>query len=96
MTRMDILETFSRQFLISQNKASFLLETILEEIFYSLSHEKSLKVSSFGTFMIHTKKQRMGRNPKTGKGAVISARKSLSFRGSQLLKDKINRKMASA
>ncbi|MGL6187842.1 MAG: HU family DNA-binding protein [Holosporales bacterium] len=96
LTRMDILETFSRQFMLSQTKASFLLETILEEVFNSLMEKNSLKISSFGTFIVHQKKQRLGRNPKTGKDAVITARKSLSFRGSQILKDKISRRMARA
>ena len=95
LTRIDLSEIFTRQFVVPQNKAVFLIEAILDEIFINLNHERMLKISCFGTFIIHQKKQRIGRNPKTGEEAVITARKSLSFRPSQLLRDKINRRMAS-
>jgi len=92
ITRTDFHELFSKQLFIPQSRAVMLTEVILEEIYQSLSMHETLKISSFGTFLVHQKSPRMGRNPKTGEEAVISARKSLSFRPSQLLRDKVNRR----
>jgi integration host factor subunit alpha len=94
LTRIEIINSFSKHLTISQNQSSFLMENILAQIFQALGQDNILKISSFGTFVVHEKKERIGRNPKTGKEAIISARKSISFRGSELLKDKINRKKA--
>ncbi len=49
-----------------------------------------MKITGFGTFKVHSKKERMGRNPKTSEPAVISARKTVSFKSSRLVKNKIN------
>ncbi|MGL4427282.1 MAG: HU family DNA-binding protein [Alphaproteobacteria bacterium] len=92
ITRTDFHELFAKQLFIPQSKAVSLTEIILEEVYQSLSLHSTLKVSSFGTFLVHQKSPRVGRNPKTGEEAVISARKSLSFRPSQLLRDKVNRR----
>ena len=92
ITRTDFHELFSKQLFIPQNRAVMLTEVILDEIYQSLCSHEVLKISSFGTFLVHQKSPRMGRNPKTGEEAVISARKSLSFRPSQLLRDKVNRR----
>lgn len=96
ITRVDFNDLFSRHFFIPPGKAIALTEIILEEIYKALCEEKVLKISSFGTFLVHDKAPRMGRNPKTGKEAVITARKSLSFRPSHLLRDRVNRKPASS
>lgn len=92
VTRIDFQELFAKHFFLTQNKAAFLTEAIIEEIYQCLFEEPVLKISSFGTFMVHEKNARVGRNPKTGQEAVITARKSLSFRPSQILKDRINRR----
>ena len=93
ITRTNFCDSFSSQFLLQQSRACFLLEIIIDEIIDSLSSTETLKISSFGTFVVHHKKQRLGRNPKTGQEALISARKSISFRPSQILRDKVARKM---
>lgn len=92
ITRVDFNELFSRHFFVPQGKAVALTEIILEEIYQALCQDKVLKISSFGTFLVHEKAPRIGRNPKTGKEAVITARKSLSFRPSHLLRERVNRK----
>jgi integration host factor subunit alpha len=93
LTRSDLILQFSRQLLIPQNQASFLIEAIIQQIFSALNEDSSLKISSFGTFLVHKKRQRVGRNPKTGTEALITPRKSVSFRTSQILKARINRRM---
>jgi integration host factor subunit alpha len=91
ITRTDFNNLFSKQLFLPQGKAAALTEVILDEIHMALFKERDLKISSFGTFLVHNKAPRMGRNPKTGKEAVITARKSISFRPSHLLRDKVNR-----
>lgn len=93
LTRMDLIAHFSRQLLIPQNQSSALIEAIIQQIFNALHKNKHLKISSFGSFLVHDKKPRTGRNPKTGEQALITARRSVSFRTSQILKARINRKM---
>jgi len=67
-----------------------LVESLLDEITNALVKEGHVKISSFGTFHIRTKSERIGRNPKTGKEVMITPRKSLSFRASHLLKESVN------
>ncbi len=64
---------------------------MLEQISGTLARGESVKISSFGTFSVHDKAQRIGRNPKTGKEAPILPRRVLVFRASHVLKDRINR-----
>lgn len=91
ITRTNFIYLFSKQLFLSHGKAVEILESILEETYLALTYDKTLKISSFGTFLVHQKSERLGRNPKTGEDAVITARKSLSFRPSHLLREKVNR-----
>lgn len=75
---------------ISREECADLVESVLREIMDHLSDGEPVKISSFGSFMIRDKNERMGRNPKTGEEAVISSRRVLSFRASQVLKDRLN------
>ncbi len=71
-------------------------ETLLDEFFSiileHLKENKKVKISKFGTFSVKLKKEREGRNPKTKKTALISARKTVSFKASKELKNYINNK----
>ena len=67
---------------VSNEQASEVLEKTLEEIRKALVAENKVKISSFGTFSILHKKERPGRNPRTGKDAKISSRRVISFRAS--------------
>lgn len=96
LTRIELTNIFSRQLLLSHGKSVLLVEAIIQQILYALHANNHLKISSFGTFIVHEKDKRKGRNPKTGKEAVIVARRSLSFRASQILKKKISTKMKQA
>ena len=87
LTRAEISETISDKAKISRQKANDLLESVLDEMIIGLKKEKMLKLSSFGSFSIRQKKDRIGRNPKTGKEVVIQPRKTVSFKSSHILKD---------
>ncbi|MEO1291911.1 MAG: integration host factor subunit alpha [Pseudomonadota bacterium] len=75
---------------ISREESAFLVETVLQEVSDALVRGETVKLSSFGTFEARDKKQRVGRNPKTGVEATISPRTVLLFRASSVLKERIN------
>ena len=90
LTRADLTESVYRNIGLSRNESSDLVETVLEEICSCLESGEEVKLSSFGTFSVHAKSQRVGRNPKTGIEAVITSRRVLSFRPSHILKDRVD------
>ena len=77
---------FSKQ--ISEN----LVEDFLSLILINLKKEKKIKISKFGTFILRSKKQRIGRNPKTKESKIISSRNVVSFKPSKYFKEYINLK----
>lgn len=68
------------------------MENLFEMIRESLEHGQDIKLPGFGNFMVRQKRQRIGRNPKTGEAIPITARKVISFKPSQILRDRVNRK----
>ncbi|MSO85131.1 MAG: integration host factor subunit alpha [Rhodospirillales bacterium] len=97
ITRAQLGEAVYQEVGLSRNESADLLETVLNEISGALSRGESVKISSFGSFSIRNKGQRVGRNPKTGEEVPILPRKVLVFRPSQVLKSRINqRKTAGA
>ena len=93
ITRADLTEAVYQEVGLSRNESSQLVESVLLEIAKSLSRGEPVKVSSFGTFSVRDKGQRVGRNPKTGEEVPIMPRRVLVFRASHVLKDRINRTM---
>ena len=92
LTRIEIADTINKDIGISRSESSYFVDIIVNEIVKSLVDKKLLKISSFGTLKTRYKKERIGRNPKTGVEAVISPRTTLSFVASKVLKNKINNK----
>lgn len=90
LTRAVVAEKIAKDLGLTQQKSSEIFETILNELTSVLAQGESVKISSFGTFTANDKRPRMGRNPKTGVAAVITARRVLSFKASHILKDQIN------
>ena len=90
ITRADLSQAVYEQVGLSRNESSDLVETVLEEICKSLERGDMVKISSFGTFQVRSKNQRVGRNPKTGEEVPIMPRRVLTFRASNVLKDRIN------
>jgi len=76
---------------MSRKEAALLVELLLDTLRETLLSGESVKISSFGSFIVRRKKDRVGRNPHTGKSLVIPARKVLTFKPSQLLRDLLNR-----
>ena len=91
LTRQDISEALYRHVGLSKYESAQMLETVLEHISNALIDGKSVKLSSFGTFTSRQKRERIGRNPKTGVAATINARRVISFKPSKLMKARINK-----
>ena len=85
-TRNDIIEAISDNVGLSFSDSSVIIEEIFELIISELEQGKNVKISSFGTFSVRHKKQRIGRNPKTGIEASINARNVVTFSSSNILK----------
>lgn len=90
ITRADLAEAVYEEVGLSRNESSDLVEAVLDEISDTLVSGENVKISSFGSFSIREKGERIGRNPKTGVEVAISPRKVLVFRASHVLKDRIN------
>ncbi|MCK5575184.1 MAG: integration host factor subunit alpha [Sphingomonadales bacterium] len=90
VTRADLSEAVYREVGLSRNESSDLVESILGKISDHLVEGENVKISSFGSFMVRHKGGRIGRNPKTGQEVPISPRRVLTFRPSQVMKEKIN------
>lgn len=90
ITRAQLSEAVYQEVGLSRNESADLLEMVLEEISTALAQGEVVKISSFGSFSVRQKGQRVGRNPKTGEEVPILPRRVLVFRPSQLLKSQIN------
>src|SRR5215470_14166588 len=90
LTRADLTEAVFNVVGLSRNESSQMVEDILEEVCGALSRGETVKLSSFGTFQVRQKSQRVGRNPKTGDEVPIAPRRVLVFRPSHVLKAQIN------
>ena len=91
LTRADLAELIYSEVGISKTEASEIVDQFFEEIITDLTEGNSVKLTSFGTFSIRNKKERIGRNPKTKEEAIIDARRVISFRASKELKKRINK-----
>jgi integration host factor subunit alpha len=90
VTRAQLAEVVYQEVGLSRNESAELVETVLEEISDALERGEIVKISSFGSFSVREKGERVGRNPKTGEEVPILPRKVLVFRASHVLKDRIN------
>lgn len=90
VTRADLCEAVHHEIGLSRSESSGLVEQVLDEICATLISGTNVKVSSFGSFILRNKGQRIGRNPKTGQEVPIEPRTVLTFRPSQLLRARIN------
>jgi len=89
-TRKDLTNKIYQNLGFSKNFSSSLIDEFFETLISELVRSKKMKISSFGTFEIIDKKERIGRNPKNKIEAKISARKIVKFKPSFLVKKKIN------
>jgi integration host factor subunit alpha len=89
-TRNDLVEKISINVGLPNSSSSMIIENIFDFILSELENNQEVKISSFGTFNIKNKRSRLGRNPKTGIEAPISARNVVTFNPSNILKSKLN------
>jgi integration host factor subunit alpha len=90
LTRADLAEAVVQKVGLPRNESQELVELVLDQIASSLERGDNVKLSSFGSFGVRQKGQRIGRNPKTGQEVPITPRKVLVFRPSNIMKDRIN------
>ncbi|GEO81627.1 integration host factor subunit alpha [Pararhodospirillum oryzae] len=90
ITRAQLSEAVYQEVGLSRNESADLLEMVLDEMSVALVRGETVKISSFGSFSVRDKGQRIGRNPKTGEEVPILPRRVLVFRPSQLLKARVN------
>ncbi len=89
LTRADLAETINRKMGFSRAESLELVEAILDKMTGALENGENVKISGFGSFVLRDKNERIGRNPKTGVEVPITSRRVLTFRASQLLKERI-------
>jgi integration host factor subunit alpha len=89
LTRADLAETINRKLGFSRAESLDLVESILRMMCQAMSKGENVKISGFGTFVLRDKRERVGRNPKTGVEVPITPRRVMTFRSSQLLKERV-------
>ena len=90
MTKADIVERIYGKIGFSKKEATEVVEAAFELVKRCLERGEKVKISGFGNFVVHEKRPRKGRNPQTGEEIVITGRKVLSFKASQVLKKTMN------
>ena len=90
LTRADLAEAVFQKVGLPRNESAEIVELVLREIVASLERGDTVKLSSFGSFGIRDKGERVGRNPKTGQEVPITPRRVLVFRASTIMKQRIN------
>jgi len=89
-TRADLCDAVYRKVALSRIESARLVELVLKEIIDCLERGETVKLASFGSFVVRSKGKRMGRNPKTGEATPILPRRVLLFKASKILKQQIN------
>ena len=91
MTKADIIEqVYEKVGGYSKKESAEIVETVFNVVKETLERGEKIKISGFGNFIVREKKSRVGRNPQTGEEIEISARRVLTFRPSQVLKNALN------
>lgn len=89
LTRAEIAEAIYRRVGMSRAEALIFVESILEHVALAMGRGENVKIAGFGTFRLSDKNERIGRNPKTGKEVPVTARRVVTFKASEMLKQRI-------
>lgn len=89
-TKATIVEEICEKIGLPKKDATDIVEFLFETMKKTLDEGSSLKISGFGSFLVRSKKSRLGRNPQTGKPMQITARRVITFKASQVLRDLLN------
>ena len=90
ITKLDLVNHLNEKLGLNKVESKELVEAFFDEIKKSLINNEEVNISGFGNFKILNKKERPGRNPKTGEPAIISARRVVTFKASQKLRKKMS------
>ena len=90
ITKLDLVNHLNEKLGLNKVESKELVEAFFNEIKKSLINNEEVKISGFGNFKILNKKERPGRNPKTGEPAIISARRVITFKAGQKLRKKMS------
>lgn len=90
LTKADLVEKVHLNLGVPKKDAIALVESVFEELKKTIASGEKVKISGFGNFEVREKKARTGRNPQTGEAIQISARRVLTFKPSQVLRDRVN------
>ncbi len=90
VTRADLAEAVYQRVGLSRTESAELVETVLAEISDVLVNGENVKLSSFGSFLVRSKSERIGRNPKTGVEVPITPRRVMVFKPSNIMKGRVN------
>ncbi len=90
MTKAELIEKIATNAKLTKADAERALSTVLETISEGLKQEEKLTLVGFGSFVVESRKERQGRNPRTGESITIPASKAVKFRPSKQLKDSLN------
>jgi integration host factor subunit alpha len=93
MTKADLVNKIFEQIGGTKKESADLIEKLFDVMKNTILGGESIKISGFGNFIVRTKKPRIGRNPQTGETIEISARRVLTFKPSQVLRDGVNKDM---
>jgi integration host factor subunit alpha len=94
VTRADLTETLHEEVGLTRQDCAALVERTLDLVAEAMARGETVKLSGFGVFQVRAKRQRMGRNPKTGEPATIDPRRVIGFRASQVIKARIDRALS--
>ncbi len=89
LTKADMVEHLYEELGLNKREAKDLVEMFFEEVRLALGQGQNVKLSGFGNFMLRDKTQRPGRNPKTGEDIPVDARRVVTFRPGQKLKQRV-------
>lgn len=89
LTRSDLSEAVYRKVGLSRTESALLVEMIIDEICDAIVRGETVKLSSFATFQVRSKNERIGRNPKTGEEVPITPRRVVTFKASNVLKNHV-------
>ena len=90
VTRADLSEALYREIGLSRTESADLVESVIGHIANALSRGENVKLAGFGTFQLREKRERIGRNPKTGEEVPITSRRVLVFKPSQVLRERVD------
>lgn len=90
LTRADLADAIHRKVGLSRAESLDAVESILSHMCEAMANGENVKISGFGTFLLRDKSERIGRNPKTGVEVPITPRRVMTFRASNMLKEKVS------